>query len=145
MTHPRDRELDRKVRQYMAEHPGTRYAAARRAVEECPEPQSTLERAGDEVPPELREAMARMHSDRLRLLPGKTTMSATELAVLFAQRYPGVRLIDLDPPSPRSEPMWREYDPVIIDAPPSLGISPGPEWDEALRALDLADGEGNGL
>ncbi|MFI5749058.1 hypothetical protein ACIBBE_24700 [Streptomyces sp. NPDC051644] len=86
MTHPRDREFDRKVRQYMAEHPGTRFAAARRAVEEHPAPQSAPVRAGDEVPSELREALARMHSDHDRALPGKTTTSSSELAILFAKR-----------------------------------------------------------
>ncbi|MCX4462490.1 hypothetical protein [Streptomyces sp. NBC_01719] len=83
-----------------------------------------------------------MYSDHHRPLPGKTTTSV-ELATLFAQHYPGVRIIDVDSPAPRSEPMRQDYDPVISDAPPSLGLSLGPEWDEALRALDLAGEEGS--
>lgn len=140
MTHPRDRELDRKVRQYMVEHPRIRYAAARRAVEEQAAPQSATVRSDDEVSSERLEALARMYSDRDRPFPGKTT-AASELAILFAQRYPGVQIIDIDPPSSRSEPLWRGYSPAIIDTPPSLGIPLGPEWEEALRALDSADEE----
>ncbi|MFI5749057.1 hypothetical protein ACIBBE_24695 [Streptomyces sp. NPDC051644] len=56
-----------------------------------------------------------------------------------------MRIIDVDPPSYRSEPIWRESDPVIIDMPPSLGISLGPEWEEALGTLGLVDEANNDL
>jgi hypothetical protein len=143
MTHARSRAVDRQVLKYMADHPGTRRAEARRIVvarlgtapelQPTPGPDAELLQA-------LREALAAMRVgfELHRPLPGKTT-SSSSMGPYFAMRDHGVRLVDLDSPAPCQAPAWvSEYHPIITDTAPSLGFRlSGPEWETAMRVLGL--------
>lgn len=150
MTHAEDRDQDRLVRQYMAEHPGMRYNVARRAVAEQA---STAATARTAVPApttdaiqELGELMARLRAvsgAADRTLPGKTHASfdmARHAAALYGNR---VRIIDVDSAFSAPPPaVQQDYTPLIIDCPPSAPLpAGGPAWEEALRILGLPGGE----
>ncbi|MFI7641897.1 hypothetical protein [Nonomuraea sp. NPDC049400] len=143
MTHSRSREFDRAVRRYMAEHPGTRYTVARRAVEERARtaPSSLADFSGSATEPSTasQEALARLLSGRRGVISGKTT-----LAFDLAFRTHKALVVDLDSLGSATAP--QEFIPIIIDPPPlsDLPCPGGPVWDEALealRALGLVDEE----
>ncbi|MEV4061622.1 hypothetical protein [Nonomuraea dietziae] len=112
MTHSSNRELDRAARRYMAEHPGIRYTAARRAVEERARTASASS-ADSSLPPAnsfsaSQEALARLLSGRRGSIRGKTSV-AFDRALFTAQRGAEGLVLDLD--SPGSAPRRQEYPP----------------------------------
>ncbi|MFJ9580896.1 hypothetical protein ACIRQF_31465 [Streptomyces sp. NPDC101191] len=150
MTHAEDRDQDRLVRQYMAEHPGMRYNVARRAVAQQTSTAATAQPAAPgpttEATQELGELMARLRamSDAGdRTLPGKTHASfdmGRHAAALYGNR---VRIIDVDSAFSAPPPAVRQdYTPVIIDCPPSSPLpAGGGAWEEALSVMGLPGGE----